>query len=124
MLKFLKARGDHIIGLAENNLREEKTENAKDGMLRAGWVTSYSPGTKTADAELGTSGGCFLSCRSWLHTVIPDEALGNEGQVLPEGDITWKHARVKGLHFIRCFAYFECAIGLTGSNVARVEGRG
>ena len=54
-LRFIKTRNDHIVGLVETRIRDNRAETKKDEMQRAGWVTSFSPAIKICVSELATS---------------------------------------------------------------------
>ena len=84
-------------------------------------MTSSSPAKNSNTSETGTSGGAFLCHKPWLQTAIPSEAYGDVGQHLPEGDLAYKYIRVKGLHLVICFAYFDADAGLGKANLEKFQ---
>ena len=120
-MKFMIARKDHIIGIAETHLKGAAAEKAKDRLQLAGFQTSCSPATPSPKSEKGTQGGVFLGHRKWLQTSIPSAATGREGHIFPEGDVVWKHLRIQGMHIIIAFAYFDHTIGMKGPNLDKFQ---
>ena len=53
----------------------------------------------------------------YLRTSAPIEVTGPRGSIMPEGDLTWKHIRLQGVHVIVGFAYFKANLGLKGQNL-------
>ena len=59
----------------------------------------------------------MLLHRPSLQSATPLVCKGPWGNVFPENNLTWKHLRMKGLHFVAIVAYFQHTIGLTGANL-------
>ena len=59
--------------------------------------------------------------KPWLQSAVPIEAEGEAGQLLPEGDIAWKHFRLCGIHIVLAFTYLEHTIGMTGGNLSKMH---
>ena len=59
--------------------------------------------------------------KPWLQSAIPVEARGDSGQMMPEGDVIWKHFRLQGIHFVLAFAYLDHTIGMTGPNLVKMR---
>lgn len=119
--KHLCPRNEHIVGVAETHLRGKKAEEVEAKLGAAGLVVSHSPASISAKSDSGTHGGTMLLHKPWLQSAIPAAAEGAKGQRLPEGDVAWKHFRIKGLHLIVASAYFEDGVGLQGSNLKKIH---
>ena len=58
--------------------------------------------------------------KPWLQAATPAIAEGAQGRELPEGDLAWKHFRIKGLHLVFATLYLDHSIGITGVNVEKL----
>ena len=76
---------------------------------------------ETNDLHLNISDKWPSKCDPWLQAAAPIEAEGDAGQILPEGDIAWKHFRLCGIRIVLAFAYLEHSIGMTGCNLVKLH---
>ena len=109
-----------MVGVVETHLNKAESAREFKGFAKAGWTVSYSPATPSEDST-GNKGGAWLMHKPWLQSAVPIEAEGDAGQVLPEGDIAWKHFRLAGIHIVLAFTYLEHNIGMTGSNIDMID---
>ena len=101
---------------------KQRAEKLHTQLTRKGWTTSQSPAVPSTTSEKGSQGGMLMLHRPWLTTAIPTAATGESGQWFEAGDdINWKHFRIRGVHLIVIFAYFQCNIGLSGVNLTKLR---
>ena len=103
--------------IVETHLREEPAQKVMNEMQVAGWTPIMSPAAKAEDNDTGTQGGAMIYHKPWLQTATPAIAEGPQGRILPEGDLAWKHLRIRGLHIILATIYFDHSTGLAGNNL-------
>ena len=68
-----------------------------------------------------TQGGAMIFHRPWLSAATPAIAEGPQGRTLPEGELAWKHFRIKGLHLVFATLYLDHTIGLNGVNLDKLK---
>ena len=59
--------------------------------------------------------------KPWLQAAAPSIAEGLQGTELLEGDLAWKHFRIKGLRLVFGTLYLDHSIGITGNNVDKLR---
>ena len=63
----------------------------------------------------------MLLHKPWIKIASPSEATGNRAQKLPEGDMAWKFVKIKGVHLVICFVYFDANVGLSHENMNKFQ---
>ena len=110
-----------MVGILETHLRGDKAAKVEAELEAAGWDHYLHSRAATSTSAKGTSGGALLLYKSSLQTAVPIEAFGTGSHQLPEGDLTWIHIRVQGLHFVIAFTYLDHSIGLAGANLDKLH---
>ena len=59
--------------------------------------------------------------KNWLQSAAPAIAEDPIGAELLEGDLAWKHVRIRGVHLVIATLQLDHGIGLTGINLDKLS---